>query len=57
MKEGYSIKYRSDTFFKNPNYITVFNWASINEIDMVFSDSAPYTTQYTVAIFKIKYKQ
>ena len=61
MKAGFSINERQKGWFgiKNFNYIVVFNWKGLNEIDMIGTDyleTAYIPDEHTVAIFKIKWK-
>ena len=61
MKAGFSINERQKGWFwiKNFNYIVVFNWEVLNEIDMIGADDLKghyIPDEHTVAIFKIKWK-
>lgn len=60
MKAGFSINERQRGWFgiKNFNYIVVFNWEVLNEIDLIGTNDLETThIEYnTVAVFKIKWK-
>lgn len=60
MKAGFSINERQRGWFgiKNFNYIVVFNWKGLNEIDLIGTNDleTTYIKYNTVAVFKIKWK-
>ena len=60
MKPNYTINERQKhRFGLNLNYIVVFNWERLNEIDMMGTEDLRTTympSNHTVAVFKIKWK-
>lgn len=61
MKAGYTIDERQVSWFGDNRFswIYVFNWHQCNQVDMMGWDSITYPylpEQYTVAVFKIKWK-